>query len=79
LIFTTSKEFTHFEGFNSITIPPTRIQYIKSIEGFTQLKEYCKKTYVTNGPVAIIVPFNYIYIVILNLFNIVVLTIDMPV
>jgi hypothetical protein len=33
-----------FKGFNSISILPTRIQYIRSIEGFTQLKEYCKKT-----------------------------------
>jgi hypothetical protein len=44
-----------------------------SIEGFTQLKEYCKKTYVTNGPIAIIVPFDCIYIrlfqIYLTLYN----------
>jgi hypothetical protein len=54
----------------NISIPPTRIQYIGNIKGF--------KTYSTNWPIAIIVPFDCIYIVILNLFNIVILTIDLP-
>jgi hypothetical protein len=63
--FSSHQKNSHsFKGFNSINIPPTRIQYIRSIEGFTQLKEYCKNTYVMNGPIAIIVPFNYIYILL---------------
>jgi hypothetical protein len=66
------------EHHHIITIPPTRIQYTGNTKGFTQLKKYCKKTCVTNGPIAIIVPFDCIYIVILNLFNIVILTIDLP-
>jgi hypothetical protein len=38
LIFITPEEFTNFKGFNSITIPPNRIQNIRNIAGFTELK-----------------------------------------
>jgi hypothetical protein len=61
----------------NITIPSTGIQYVGNIKGFTQFKKDCKKTYVTDGPIAVIVPFDCIYILLfLNQLNIVILTID---
>jgi hypothetical protein len=62
---------------HKITIPPTGIHYIGNIKELTQFKKDCKKTYVTNGPITIIVPFDCIFILLsLNLFNIVILTTD---